>query len=386
MLPKETYKRVLVAAAYILIGAAVAFVFVKYLAGVLTPFIVAYILAIVLHPVVDFVCKKTKIPRVLTVIVVVMLTVGIVGLLCYLVVNRVYNELNTLYQTVSDILSEMRGNPDYAEEIIDTLNGYIPFIDYREQLVELWENIDSYVTSFATALVTDLNGVVIPAISAVINIVPPIVVGVVVSIVALYYFVAQYHRINTAVLSIFPKTVGDHLSAIKKQLVSAVVLFVRAYGVIMMITFMEMFVGLTILGVKYAFLIAVLTAIVDIMPILGTGAIVIPWGVVELIRGNYFLGVGLLVLYVIILVVRQFLEPKIVGKSVGLHPLLALVSMYIGLRLFGVLGLFGFPIALVIYNKLKQDGFFNFKKQEKSEENAENTDEKGNNAVPPAQK
>jgi len=92
------------------------------------------------------------------------------------------------------------------------------------------------------------------------------------------------------------------------------------------------------------------------------------------------------VLYVIILVVRQFLEPKIVGKSVGLHPLLALVSMYIGLRLFGVLGLFGFPIALVIYNKLKQDGFFNFKKQEKSEENAENTDEKGNNAVPPAQK
>lgn len=382
MLPKETYKRVLVIAAYILIGAAVAYVFIKYLAGVLTPFIIAYALAVVLHPLVDFVSKRTRIHRTVVVIGVVVLTVGIVGAVCYLVIHRVYNEINSLYQTVSDILSAMRNNPDYADEIIDTINGYVPFIDYRDELVELWENIDSYVTSFATALVTDLNGVVIPAINAVINTVPPIIIGLVVCIVALYYFVAQYHRINRAVLSVFPKTVADHLAAIKKQLVSAVVLFVKAYGVIMLITFMEVFVGLTVLGVKYAFLIAVLTAIVDIMPILGTGTIIIPWGVVELIRGNYFLGVGLLVLYVIILVVRQFLEPKIVGKSVGLHPLLALVSMYVGLRLFGVWGLFGFPIALVIFNKLRQDGFFSLKSAAPAAESAF-TDEK-DSSVPPA--
>lgn len=361
MLPKEPYKKILVAAAYVLIGAAIAFVFVKYLAGVLLPFIIAYVLAVLLHPLVNLVCKKTKIPRVITVILTVVVTVGVVGVLLYLVVHRVYNEITSLYQTVSNILTEMKNNPDYAVEIIDTINGYVPFVDFREQLMEIWENIDVYVTTFATTLVTDLNGIIIPAINAIMNTVPPVLVGTIITIVAFYYFLAQYHRINNAVVSVFPKVVGEHLVAIKRQLVSAVFMFIKAYGVIMMITFMEAFVGFTVLGVEYAFLMAVLTAVVDIMPILGTGAVVIPWGVFEIIRGNYFIGIGLLVLYAIITVVRQFLEPKIVGKSVGLHPLLALVSMYVGLKLFGVVGLFGFPIALVIYNRLREEGFFKFK-------------------------
>ena len=361
MLPKEPYKKILVAAAYVLIGAALAFVFVKYLAGVLLPFIIAYVLAVLLHPLVNLVCKKTKIPRVITVILTVVVTVGVVGVLLYLVVHRVYNEITSLYQTVSNILTEMKNNPDYAVEIIDTINGYVPFVDFREQLMEIWENIDVYVTTFATTLVTDLNGIIIPAINAIMNTVPPVLVGTIITIVAFYYFLAQYHRINNAVVSVFPKVVGEHLVAIKRQLVSAVFMFIKAYGVIMMITFMEAFVGFTVLGVEYAFLMAVLTAVVDIMPILGTGAVVIPWGVFEIIRGNYFIGIGLLVLYAIITVVRQFLEPKIVGKSVGLHPLLALVSMYVGLKLLGVVGLFGFPIALVIYNRLREEGFFKFK-------------------------
>ena len=361
MLPKEPWKKTLVIAAYVLMGAALAFVFVKYLAWALMPFIVAYVLAVLLHPLVDLVCKKTKIPRVITVIFTVFVTVGVVGVLLYLAVHRVYNEITSLYQTVSNILTEMKNNPDYAQEIIATINDYVPFVDLTEQLTEIWENIDVYVTSFATTLVTDLNGIIIPAINAIMNTVPPVLVGSIITVVAFYYFLAQYHRINNAVVSVFPKVVGEHLVAIKRQLVSAVFMFIKAYGVIMMITFMEVFVGLTVLGVKYAFLMAVLTAVVDIMPILGTGAVMIPWGVIEIIRGNYFIGIGLLVLYAIITVVRQFLEPKIVGKSVGLHPLLALVSMYVGLKLFGVAGLFGFPIALVIYNRLRNEGFFKFK-------------------------
>jgi sporulation integral membrane protein YtvI len=363
VLPKEPWKKTLVIAAYVLMGAALAFVFVKYLAWALMPFIVAYVLAVLLHPFVEFVCRKTKIPRVITVIFTVFVTVGVVGALLYLTVHRVYNEITSLYQTVSNILTEMKNNPDYAQEIIAAINDYVPFVDLTEQLTEIWENIDVYVTSFATTLVTDLNGIIIPAINAIMNTVPPVLVGSIITVVAFYYFLAQYHRINNAVVSVFPKVVGEHLVAIKRQLVNAVFMFIKAYGVIMMITFMEVFVGLTVLGVKYAFLMAVLTAVVDIMPILGTGAVMIPWGVIEIIRGNYFIGIGLLVLYAIITVVRQFLEPKIVGKSVGLHPLLALVSMYVGLKLFGVAGLFGFPIALVIYNRLSKEGFFKFKAQ-----------------------
>ncbi len=368
MLPKEPYKRILVIAAYVLMVGGLAYFVLKYLSGALMPFLIAYAIAVVLHPVVDFITKKTKIPKWLAVVAVVLLAVGIVGVLVYLIINRIYSEVNSLYQTVSNIMSEMQNNPDYADEIIDKINGYIPFFDLTDELRDIWENLYEYIAVFAKDLVTNLDGVVIPVINAVLNTVPPVLIGTIVSIVALYYFVAQYHEINNAVISVLPKRVGEHAVAIKRQFVSAVFMFVRAYGVIMIITFMEVFVGLTVLGVKYAFLIALLTAVVDIMPILGTGAIMIPWGIVEIIMGNYFLGIGILVMYALITVIRQFLEPRIVGKSVGLHPLLALVSMYVGLKFFGVLGLFGFPIGLVIYKRLKKEGFFKFKEvsEEKS--------------------
>lgn len=358
MLPKEPYKRILVITAYILIGAGLAYVAAKHLAGVLAPFLIAYLIAVVLHPLVDFVCKKTKLPRFLTVIVVLLVTTALLCGVVYLVGNRVYTEINTLYQTVSQLYSDMKSDENYAEQIIDTINGYIPFIDYKDQLMELWENVETHFYSMVSNLITNLNGVVIPAISAVINTVPSVLFGLVVAMVALYYFLAQYHRINRAVVGIFPEKIGAFLVSTKRQVISAVIMFLRAYGVIMLITFMEVFVGLIILRVKYAFLIAALTALVDIMPILGTGAILVPWGIIEIIRGNYFLGIGLLVLYVVITVVRQFLEPKIVGKSVGLHPLLALVSMYVGLKLFGVLGLFGLPILLVMVTRMYENGVF----------------------------
>ena len=351
MLPKEPYKKILVIAAYVLIGAALAFVFVKYLAWALMPFIIAYVLAVLLHPLVDLVCKKTKIPRVITVIFTVFVTVGVVGVLLYLAVHRVYNEITSLYQTVSNILTEMKNNPDYAQEIIATINDYVPFVDLTEQLTEIWENIDAYVTSFATTLVTDLNGIIIPAINAIMNTVPPVLVGSIITVVAFYYFLAQYHRINNAVVSVFPKVVGEHLVAIKRQLVNAVFMFIKAYGVIMMITFMEVFVGLTVLGVKYAFLMAVLTAVVDIMPILGTGGIMIPWAVTSLVLGYTKLGIELFIIYGIVTVIRNYVEPKIVGAQLELHPIITLVSMFIGLRLFGFWGLFGTPVAISFFWK-----------------------------------
>ena len=134
----------------------------------------------------------------------------------------------------------------------------------------------------------------------------------------------------------------------------------------MLITFLEVFIGLTVLGVRYAFLIALLTAVVDLMPVLGTGTVMIPWGIIDLIAGNYFMGIGLLVLYAIITVIRQILEPKIVGKYVGLYPLLALVSMYVGLKLFGLIGLFGLPLSIVIFDRLRRDGFINIGKNKKT--------------------
>jgi predicted PurR-regulated permease PerM len=130
----------------------------------------------------------------------------------------------------------------------------------------------------------------------------------------------------------------------------------RSYVLILGITFAELTLGLLILGVKRFVLIALLIAILDIFPVLGTGTVLIPWAVIALIQGSIGRGIGLLVLYAVITVIRQVIEPRIVGKHVGLHPLITLICMFVGTSLFGWIGLFGLPILMAILLELHNSG------------------------------
>jgi predicted PurR-regulated permease PerM len=115
------------------------------------------------------------------------------------------------------------------------------------------------------------------------------------------------------------------------------------------ITFAELFVGFLILGVNYSFVLAFLISIIDFLPVFGTGVILLPWGIVLLLMKNYFLGIGILLLLTIMAVVRQVIEPKIVGKSLGVHPILSLVTLYVGFQLFGIVGMIFLPIVSIIF-------------------------------------
>lgn len=126
---------------------------------------------------------------------------------------------------------------------------------------------------------------------------------------------------------------------------------VRSYAIIMLLTFTELSLLFFLLGFKNGTIIAAVIAVFDIMPILGSGGIIIPWAVLSLVFGNIMQGIKLLVIYVVITVVRNYVEPKIVGAQLGIHPIITLVSMFIGLRLFGFLGLFGMPVAISFFWK-----------------------------------
>jgi len=131
----------------------------------------------------------------------------------------------------------------------------------------------------------------------------------------------------------------------------------------MLITFIELAVGLSILRVDGALSVAVLIAFVDILPVFGTGTIVIPWGIIELLKGNTLFAIGLAILYVIITVVRNVLEPKLVGKQIGLHPLVMLICMYVGVKVFGFTDLFILPIIAVIMKYLYDNDKIHFFKK-----------------------
>ena len=131
----------------------------------------------------------------------------------------------------------------------------------------------------------------------------------------------------------------------------------------MSITFIELSIGLTLIGVENSIIIALLISIFDILPILGTGGIMIPWAIISLLTNNIGLGISLAIIYLIITIIRNIIEPKIVGKELGLHPLVTLVSMFIGGNVAGLIGLFGFPILLSLFVHLNNVGVINILKK-----------------------
>ena len=125
----------------------------------------------------------------------------------------------------------------------------------------------------------------------------------------------------------------------------------------MFIIFAELTVGFISLRIEYAGILALIVALIDMLPILGVGTVLIPWGIADIIMGEYALGAALLILYAVIALVRNLIEPRIVGKSLGLHPLATLMSMYIGLKLFGFAGMIMVPIAVMIFVQLVRWGY-----------------------------
>jgi sporulation integral membrane protein YtvI len=168
-----------------------------------------------------------------------------------------------------------------------------------------------------------------------------------ISAVATFLIIKDRALIRTFVINFLPAR--SHSRDIISELFKTFSGFVKAYSILMTITAVMTLVGLKILGVEYALLIGLLVGIFDILPILGPGAIMVPWIMWEFMTSNTSMGFSLLVLYVIITVVRQFLEPQIVGDSIGLHPLATLISLYVGLQVGGVPGMFLGPIIVVIF-------------------------------------
>ena len=167
-----------------------------------------------------------------------------------------------------------------------------------------------------------------------------------------YYLAIDLRGFHAFLLSLFPPPVAKKLSGLKRIVAEVGGSFFRAYGLIMLVTFSELFSALLLLGYRYAFLIALATAVIDILPVLGTGTVLLPWAAFLLLAGDTGGGIGLLVVYGVMTIVRQVIEPRIVGKYIGLPPLAALASMYLGLQLIGFWGLFLFPLGALLLFRL----------------------------------
>lgn len=331
--------------------ALVYFVF-KYLAPLFLPFLMGFIFALLLRPVIRLLQSKAKFSPKLAAIVSVIALFGVAGVLLTLLGGELFGYLKSVILKLPDFYSET-----IAPSLIaayDKLNAALT--SAAPQLGEaLRSGIDGFIASLGDTI-SSVSVSVLGAASGYASSLPKAVVGLLIMIISTFFIAVDFDEITGFISRQMSSEKRAAAREVKSAALETTGKLLRSYLLIMSITFCELTLGYWILGVNYFPLIAAVTAVIDIFPVVGTGTIVIPWALVDLLTGNYARGAGLLVLYVVVLIVRQIIEPKIVGKNVGLHPIVTLMAMYIGTMLFGVLGLFGLPLVISVAKALNDKG------------------------------
>ncbi|MBQ7821333.1 MAG: sporulation integral membrane protein YtvI [Clostridia bacterium] len=316
----------------------------KYLLGLLLPFIIGFAVASLLNPTVRKISKRLSLSKKFVSFVAVLLFYATVGTLVSVICVKLFVAAGKAFGYLPDF---------YSETIAPMLAGFFEFVS---DIVARFDNsaVSEYGTLFSDAqlslgtAISALSSKAVGFISGVVANMPMFVLEIVLTVISTFFFAADYAFITDFLLSLIPWSARERLFEIKRCTGSVLFKYCRSYLLIFFVTFGELFLGLTVAGAQNPAASALLIAMFDILPIVGIGFILVPWGVIRIITGQIRFGVILLVVYAVMTVVRNIIEPKIVGKEVGLHPALTLIAMFVGTRLFGLVGLFGLPIGLSV--------------------------------------
>ena len=351
----ERYKKILNGLLWAFIAAAVLYVIFVYALPLLLPFVLAWVVAALLQPVIKFLNGRLRIPKKLAVLILVVGAIALIAWGITAIVTRLVYEISSLASLLQQQIQRIANDDAIINGIIDWVNEKLPFHDFSDALYQIWDNLDGYLIDAISAISGNFD-TILTLLTDTVMLIPGILIFIVVTIISCFYLACDFKKINEFIALQLPTRVRVFGGVVKRQLFTTVGKYVRAYSLIMLITFTELFVGFTILGIRYSFVLALITAVIDIMPVLGTGLVVLPWSVYCFFTGDMFLGIGLLILYLAITIIRQIIEPRIVGSYIGLYPLTTLIAMYVGTQLMGVFGLFFFPIAIILLKKLNEEG------------------------------
>lgn len=373
----ERKRKSIINVIYYAMVVALFFLVFRYAMGVCFPIVCAFLIATILQRPKNFLEKKTflksgsaSVVSLFALIFALLLLVALIGVRAVQEIKGFMGYIALQLQNMDVFISNIEnGVIDFIDRlphfISETLHESVAtiFMQIREyiagQSTELTDSITgSLGNSFSFSwITTPLSGVISTAKQ-----IPSILIAIVITLVASCFMTADYGSIMDFIKIQFPEHKRNDLSRAKVLLKSTLAKMAKAYALIMTVTFTEMFIGLTVLRLvgiyesNYAALIAIATAIVDIIPVLGTGTILIPWAAYSLIVGNYGLAIGLAVIYAVITVIRQIIEPKLVAGQLGLSPVVTITALYLGLKVFGVLGMIIAPILVTMLKVLNDEG------------------------------
>lgn len=308
------------------------------------PFLIGFIISLLIEPIIKMISRGTKLTR---------RTSAIIVLLCIftiLITLIVWGSVSLISES-AELLQSLN---IYIEKIYNQIQKYINSIEFDRleiprQVISIIETSANNFLDFVTKWVSGFLTSILQGITSL----PVIGIYIVITILSTYFICADRLFILDQFEHHFPKLwvrkFGIHL----KKLISTLGSYLKAEATLILISFIEVLIGLCIfkwigLNVEYPLLAALGIGFVDALPILGSGTVMIPWAIISAVNGDLKLGIAIFILYVIILVVHQLLEPKIVSNNLGIHPIFTLIAMYTGFKISGIIGLFIGPIVLII--------------------------------------
>ena len=317
------------------------------------PFVVAWIIAWIATPIVRFVERHLRLKRKTSMVfVVVAIISGVIAVIYNVVIylgRLVVSFLADLPQMWESVRMEAQGMFQILFNLLDKLPG-----EGTTALEDFLSNSGDYVGE----MMSSLSAPTISAVGSIASKVPDIIIFTIMCVIATYFFVVEREMIFQKVYNITPKGIRKVWSIVKKCVVVSIGGYFKAQFKIEIWIYLLIFIGLTILNVKYAIIIALGIAILDLLPVFGTGAVLWPWTLIEFINGDYFSTIGLLLIWGISQVVRQFIQPKFVGETLGVHPIPTLFLLFAGYKLSGVFGMIiAVPLGILVTTLYKEGVF-----------------------------
>lgn len=359
----------LTSVAYLAVILAIIYFVFKYFLNLVMPFFIALILAALGRPISLFLSSPTRRKKckdgtilyvnrkhplnynfaaILGVIIVILIILGIVALIAIPTVGKIVEAFSAIPQI-------------YSESIQPALEEFLLRFEENGIGIEgplgkvLTDAIPNILSSLGT-LVTNVSGKIVVWVSSLAGKLPTALLNGLICLIATVFISLDFDILKEFVHLNLAQRSLSMLGEIKDSLVAIVWQFLKSYFFIFLITATEIFIGLLIIGIKKPLFYALMIAIFDAFPVVGSGMILLPWAVITMIAYDFLKGLGLLILYLVVVIVRQIIEPKIVGKRVGLRPIITLSAMFVGTKLFGGIGLFGLPIAAAIITDLNSAG------------------------------
>ena len=337
----EERKTFLINTAFFILVGGIVYVFLRFMLSYLFPFLIGLILAYILQKPSEFISEKVKISKNICAPVLVGITYIAVLLFIGTIIWIVSKNMNFL-----------------AEGLSKMTKSFALFFDWLKEKNHFGKGdmLGSFISDSVDSFLKKIIEIFSNYISITVQKLPGILLSSVVTVVASCYIAKDFDVLKRFFKNLVKKKTYENIVIIKKIVVENVFKFSAGYLLLLLITFIELLIGLFVLRVDHFVIIAILISIVDVLPVLGTGTVMLPWALFSIIGTDTYLGIGLIVLYLIITVIRNFLEPKIIGKKIGINPLFTLIAIFVGLKVAGIVGMFILPITLIVvvdYYKLQ---------------------------------